>query len=726
MHFDSSMNLINTATVNSSNDSFDAAVCAHDDAITASGLDIWIGAEPTFTDRFSEAREWLCDALGESKQAYACRIIKRLCETSPGAIILRTLGRQYPDEPRPRWSLGLYRRRDGAAIADGLPQDPLDTICACDVAELERFWLALKNALDHDGWSAAGFQSQCDDNSDSRLRVLFRTDSQPLMTDPAADCRCARIPVQSRAIPPEGIIDDLAEEGSYLVAIGCSPSGPDNSLQPCIELPGFADVDTFHAFLQRVASAARESGITRLVWRGFPPPVDEKVAWMTLTPDPAVVEVNDAPAATAREFLTFSRNLFTIARHEGLAPYRLNYNGYISESGGGGQFTIGGPSPDRSPFFVSPHLLSHLVAYLNHHPSLSYWFAPVYVGSYSQSPRSDENVRESFSELKVTLRHLNATTAPQPEFIWSCLSPFMVDTSGNAHRSEINIEKLWNPYLPDRGRLGLVEFRAFRMAMDAESATAIAAMLRAIVAMLARRNMHQPLIDWGNELHDCFALPYYQLRDLHTVFGDLAAAGFGLGLPITERLCCDRWRHVGDAEFYGCRLDVDFAVEFWPLIGDATEQAGGSRLVDASTQRLQITLRHTSGKEADLDNWQLLANRFRIPMRREQDETGHLSIAGLRYRAFTPWIGLHPGLGVQTPVELILLPPGGEAGLRCILHDWHPEGLAYDGLPASIEEARRRIAERFVIEEITCSEIPGALTPPVEAVSDCCLDLRQI
>lgn len=725
MHFDSSNNLINTAAVNSGNDSFDAAIRAHDEAVAASGMDIWIGAEPTFTNRFSEAGEWLCEALGESKQAYACRIIKRLHETSPGAIILRTLGRQYPGEPRPRWSLGLYRRRDGAALADGLPQDPLDSSCGCDVAGLEGFWRALKTALDSDGWTATGFHSEGDDNSHSGLRVLFRTDSHPLMADPASDPRLARVPVQSRAIPPEGIVDDLAEEGSYLVAVGYAPTGPDDSRQPCIELPGFGDVALFQAFLQRVASAARESGVTRLVWRGFPPPVDASVAWLTLTPDPAVLEVNEAPAATAGEFLAFSRMLFTIARQEGLAPYRLNYNGNISESGGGGQFTLGGPSPARSPFFLTPHLLSHLVAYLNHHPSVSYWFAPAYIGSYGQSPRSDENVREFFSELKVTLQHLNANTAPEPELIWRSLSPFMVDISGNAHRSEINIEKLWNPYLPGRGRLGLVEFRAFRMTTDAETAAAIAAMLRAIVAMLARRDMHQPLIDWGSRLHDCFALPYYQLRDLRAVFDDLDAAGFGLGSPITERLCTDHWRHVGDTEFSGCRLDVDFAVEFWPLIGDATEHSGGSRLVDASTLRLQITLRPISGEEADLDNWQLLANRFRVPMRRERDKSGPLAIAGLRYRAFVPWIGLHPGLDAQTPVMLILLPPGCRTGLRCTLHGWRPDGLAYDGLPESIEAARRRIAERFVVEEVPAAEIPGALTPPVEAISECCLDLRR-
>jgi|GEM_PF-1063662 len=545
------------------------------------------------------------------------------------------------------------------------------------------------------------------------------------VTDPAAEPRLLRAPVQSRAIPPEGLEDDLASEGLYLVSIGCAPSGPENSLQPCIELPGFADVELFADFVQCVAIAATAAGLTHLVWRGFPPPVDASVAWITLTPDPAVLEVNEAPAASIAGFLDMSRRLFDVVQSSGLAPYRLNYNGDISESGGGGQFTLGGPSAERSPFFVAPHLLSRLILYLNHHPSLSYWFAPVYVGSYSQSPRTDENVLESFSELQVALQQLAASSAPAPEFIWRSLSPFLVDTSGNAHRSEINIEKLWNPYLPGRGCLGLVEFRAFRMMMDAQSAAAIAVMLRALAAMLARQEPHHALIEWGSRLHDRFALPFYLLQDLHTVFDDLECAGLGLGEPITRRLCADNWRHVGDAELAGCRLDVDLAIEFWPLLGDAAEQAGGSRLVDASTKRLQLTLRSSGEQDTDLDGWRLLAGNFLVPLRREQDDAGEVLITGLRYRAFVPWAGLHPGLGAQSPIVLWLLPPAGENGLRCTLHDWQPEGKAYDGLPVHLDEARRRIAERFVVEEILPEQVPDAVNPPDEAVSDYCLDLRR-
>jgi uncharacterized protein (DUF2126 family) len=708
--------------VESDHGSFDAAVRAHDAAVAACGLDIWIGAEPTFTNRRSLMPEWLTDAVGETKQTYACHIIEQLHARAPGSIVLRTLGRQYAREERPRWSLGLYQRRDARQLAEKLPTDPLGRACVCDADRIESFWQALVQALDCDEWAACGFRI----DGEFGLRVLFGCDGKRPAADPVSDARLERSSLHSRVIPADGAVDDLAAEGLYLVALGCAPTGPQDSLQPCIELPALPDVATFLAFVRRVARAVTESGLDHLVWRGFPPPVDETVAWTTLTPDPAVLEINAAPAATASHFLAMSRTLYSVAEAAELSPYRLQYNGVISESGGGGQFTLGGPTPERSPFFLAPRLLAQLVVYLNHHPSLSYWFAPAYIGSFSQSPRADENVFESFSELQVALRHLAAAGAPEPEFIWRSLSPFLVDTSGNAHRSELNIEKLWNPFLPGRGRLGLVEFRAFRMAPDAETATAIATLLRSLAAMLSRRYELQPLIEWGSRLHDRFSLPFYLRQDLHAVFDDLAAAGVGLEDVITKRLTVDDWRHVGDVEFTGWQLSVERAFEFWPLLGDSATQQGGSRLVDASTTRLQLMLRPIDPPSAELDRGVLLANGYRLPLRRERDEIGAVYVTGLRYRAFVPWTGLHPGLGAQGPVVLALQPPGAQRGLRVTLHDWQPQGNAYDGLPDSIAEARRRICERFVVEEITLEEFPDPLEPPPECLSEHCFDLRQV
>ena len=701
---------------------FDAAVSAHDEALAARAIDVWIGAEPTFTRRSSESAEWLSEALGDSKQRYAQRIVQRMHAHYPGSLVLRSVGRQYAGEDRPRWSLGLYQRRDGRALADNMPVDPLAASAPCGPEIVHDFWANLIAVLNRHGWVGTGFQTA----GDMGLRVLFRLDGERPAADPQQDPRLARSSVHDHAIPLTGAVDGLAAEGLYLLAIGCAPLGPESAPQPCIELPAFPDVPDFLVFLRQVAEAASLAGLQQLVWRGFPPPVDNTVAWTTLTPDPAVVEINAAPSADVRHFLDMSRTLYAMAEAEGLSTYRLQYNGNVSDSGGGGQFTLGGPSPAHSPFFVYPQLAARLVRYLNQHPALSYWFAPPYVGSFSQSPRADENVRESFSELSLALQQLAKTTDPQPEFIWRTLSPFLVDTSGNAHRSELNIEKLWNRYLPGRGCLGLVEFRAFRMAPDPQSAASIAALLRAIVALLSRQDAAPELIDWGQLLHERFALPFYLRQDLDRVLVDLASAGLGLGEPISRCLRDDSARHIGHAEIGNCRLEVDQAIEFWPLLGDAASQEGGSsRLVDASTTRLQLSLRSAGGNRKDLDGWQLLAGGYRVPLRDERDERGALGVMGLRYRSFVPWTGLHPGIGVQAPVVLTLLPPAGGHGLRITLHEWQPQGAPYQGLPATPEEAGNRRDERFVVEELPLERAPESLPPPPEALSDYCLDLRR-
>ena len=702
---------------------FDAAVSAHDEALADRAIDVWIGAEPTFTRRSSESAEWLSEALGDSKQRYAQRIAQRLHAHYPGSLVLRSVGRQYAGEHRPRWSLGLYQRRDGRALADNMPVDPLAASAPPCVPEIVHDFCAnLIAVLNRHGWVGTGFQTA----GDMGLRVLFRLDGERPAADPQQDPRLARSSVHDHAIPLTGAVDELAAEGLYLLAIGCTALGPESAPQPCIELPAFPDVPDFLVFLRQVAEAASLAGLQQLVWRGFPPPVDNTVAWTTLTPDPAVVEINAAPSADVRHFLDLSRTLYAMAEAEGLSTYRLQYNGNVSDSGGGGQFTLGGPSPAHSPFFVYPQLAARLVRYLNQHPALSYWFAPAYVGSFSQSPRADENVRESFSELSLALQQLAKTTDPQPEFIWRTLSPFLVDTSGNAHRSELNIEKLWNPYLPGRGCLGLVEFRAFRMAPDPQSAASIAALLRAIVALLSRQDAAPELIDWGQLLHERFALPFYLRQDLDRVLVDLASAGVGLGEPISRCLRDDSACHIGHAEIGNCRLEVDQAIEFWPLLGDAASQEGGSsRLVDASTTRLQLSLRPAGGNKTDLLGWQLLAGGYWVPLRDERDERGALGVMGLRYRSFVPWTGLHPGIGVQAPVVLTLLPPAGGHGLRITLHEWQPQGAPYQGLPATPEEAGNRRDERFVVEELPLERAPESLPPPPEALGDYCLDLRR-
>jgi uncharacterized protein (DUF2126 family) len=498
-----------------------------------------------------------------------------------------------------------------------------------------------------------------------------------------------------------------------------------------IELPALPDVKSFVTVLDIIGRAALKAKVAGLGLRGFPPPIDDTVAWTTLTPDPAVLEVNQAPESTLTAFHRSTRTLFELAAGVGLSPYRLHYNGAFSDSGGGGQLTFGGPSPADSPFFRAPQLLPRLIRYLIRHPSISYWFATQYVGGSSQSPRPDEGVRESFLELEVGLQQLALMDAPRAEMIWGTLCHFLADASGNPHRSELNIEKLYNRFLPGRGCLGLVEFRALAMPASAELATARALLLRSLIVMLSREDKVTQLTHWGDALHDRFALPFFLRRDLREVFADLKQAGLGLGSVLEELLLAKDGVVLGSVECGGDRLVVEQALEFWPLVGDvASQEVGGSRLVDASTSRIQVRLDplgSTDAHRADFseEGLRLSVKGHVVPLRTEQEGGRPVHLMGLRFRSFMPWSGLHPAISAEKTVALTLQHASGEA-MRATLYPWRPNGEAYPGLPTDPADAAVRRAERFVVERLDAASLPPPAPTPASVTTQYCVDMRRL
>lgn len=669
---------------------FDDAVRRHDARIGALGLDVWVGSEPTFTDRFAQTPEWLNQPLGGDKEQRAEALLAGLGRWAPGAAILRSVGRQYPGEELPRWSLGLYERRDGRPVWQG-PPDPLLVEAGEPLEPDLDVWVAtLADNFWRSGWRVWPVRGAS--ASERRLLVCFAADAEaPDLADP----RLERPSIHGRTIPESGLRDELAEAGAHLFLLRaeCLDGAP----VACLELPSLPDVARFLEVLDGVALAASALGLTGLMLTGYPPPVDASVAWTTLTPDPAVVEVNAAPSADASEFLLRCRRIYATATEQELAPYRLYYNGVVADSGGGGQITLGGPSPTASPFIRQPEVLPRLVRFFNQHPALSYLFAHDYVGSGGQSVRSDERGADAYYELALTLALLQRAGPLTPDLVWRSLTHFLCDAAGNSHRAEINIEKLWNPHLPGRGQLGLVEFRALRMQRTPERATALACLLRALVAMLSVRDEQPLLRDWGRDLHERFALPFYLEQDLRAVLEILAEAGLDLDAPIRDQLMADEFRLWGRAELPGCVLEVRRGVEFWPLLGDAAspEQGGGYRMVDASTARLELRLLPAGTDAADWADWRVLVQGVPLPMRLERDVQGPARVFGLRYRNFVPYWGLHPALPAQGPLSLVLGHPRHGGAYRVTLHEWRPNGEAYPGLPADLEEAACRRAERI-------------------------------
>ena len=660
-----------------------------DSALRRSGLEsLWLGAEPTFTRRESQEPWWLWVAEGGDKEDRARALLLDLANQPAlgrSPIIVRSVGRQYPGEERPRWSFGLWHLRDGRPAWRG-PVDPWQVSgerprrgAGDDGLRQSR---ALAEALSAE-LRANGAQTLTYAAADGSVRAAS---ARPALTIDPEDSLLARRSVHGGALPKTGLCDPAAEAGLLVFAVTYSVE--DDALS--LELPALSGVDGFLEVLAAVERAARVVGEDVLILKGFPPPVDPRCAWLTVTPDPGVIEVNMAPARSLGEFETSMRALHQSAARVGLSAVRYRYNGAVTDSGGGGQITFGGPTPRESPFFQHPELLPALLRYVNRHPALSYAFAMDCVGSASQGPRPDEGVRERFEELSVALDRIAVhPELHEPEMLWQALAPLLVDASGNAHRAEINIEKLWNPHLTLRGQLGLVELRSLGMEASAERATAVAALFALVLARLVKASYREALCDWGASLHDRFGLPQQLAADLDEVLADLRAHDLAVPTRMEELLRTQRPAIAG-VDLPGACLTVTRGLEFWPLMGDvASQEERSARVVDASTARLQLLVETSDGAAPGT----ISANGFAVAL---QPQPGDRFVAGVRYRCFAPAPGLHPGLDPQDP--LVISWSRGDRHATLTLHEWIPGGGAYPGLPTDAAEAAARRAARVVTQ----------------------------
>jgi uncharacterized protein (DUF2126 family) len=543
----------------------EASLAVHDELIARKGLEIWVGAEPTFTRADSIDPAWTAAAEGDDKLARAHALATAFADRTPGAAVSRIVGRQYPDEDQARFAFGV-RWPDG----------------------------------EHGGLRTVG-----------------------------------------------GLAEITAVTGG------------------------------------RVERDAEE----------LPPPADLGTdRWLSVTPDPGVVEVNMAPSSSTRDFYTHARSIWSAAQQTGLAPLRYRFNGDVGDSGGGGQLTLGASRPDASPFVRYPHVLPALIRYFNNHPSLSYWFANECVGSASQGPRPDEGTRERWDELEVTLGWLEALADRgelPPEQLWHALGPLLVDSSGNSHRAELNVEKLWNPHIaphgPRHGKMGVIELRAVRMPERPGMLAALAALFRSIVARLCVSDYRAPLVDWHDELHDRFALPCALERDLRMVLGDLDE--HQLGLPGELRRELEAWRSPGITCRLGdATLGLRPALEFWPLVGDvASQERATARWVDASTQRWELSF---DGAGPD----KIVIGGKWAHLRSIGDGVRAI---GVRRRIYQPSPGLHPGLPVIDPLVIEWAWAG--RAQRVELWAWRPGGGPYSGLPRDDRDALERRQERVKV-----------------------------
>lgn len=443
-------------------------------------------------------------------------------------------------------------------------------------------------------------------------------------------------------------------------------------------------------YLDMLASveAAADKLKLKVVIEGYEPPRDNRMVKLGVSPDPGVVEVNIHPAKTWKEIVNNYDVLFEQARLSRLSSEKFMVDGKHTGTGGGNHITIGGVTPSDSPLLRRPGLLRSLVTYWQHHPGLSYLFSSQFVGPTSQAPRVDEGRPEMLYELELAFSQIPDNEDIPFWMVDRIFRNLLIDITGNTHRAEFCIDKLYSPD-SSTGRLGILEFRAFDMPPNKQMCIVQLLLLRCLVARFWKNPYKGRLVRWGTQLYDKFMLPHYVYQDLKEVTEDLQEQGYPFQLSWLETFFEFRFPLYGKIKVQEMELQLRMGIEPWHVLGEEAVSGGTARFVDSSVERVEVKI-----SNFNTDRYMVTCHGIPLPLK-ETEIKGEY-VAGVRYRAWSPPSALHPTLGKDVPLVFDVLDTWNNKSIGgCIYHVSHPGGRNYDTFPVNSYEAEGRRISRF-------------------------------
>ena len=650
-----------------------------------------------------------------------------------------------PDRPaqpagaeRPRWLTSRWWFRDNRLVL--VPGDspmgfrlPLNSLPWVADEDLPKAFPKDPYADDADNDALAAAEDEPSGAHDPEDREPRRHESARWVPRTAL-CVEVRDPVRSHTADaelPEIEGDDEAADAkraarsAHQAAVEKYALKPGQSSIVYIFMPPLDEVDDYLALVTAIEATAEQLQLP-VVLEGYPPPRDKRLKMLQITPDPGVIEANIQPVHHWRELVDNTEFLYQSAFESRLSAEKFMVDGRHTGTGGGNHFVLGGATPADSPFLRRPDLLASLLLYWHNHPSLSYLFSGLFIGPTSQAPRVDEARNVQLYELEIALQEIHRASEEQgdampPWLVDRTLRNILIDVTGNTHRSEFCIDKLYSPEGPT-GRLGLLELRAFEMPPHARMSIAQKLLMRALVARFWRQPYRAPATRWGTQLHDRFMLPAWVQADFADVMRDMREAGFAFDDAWFAPHFEFRFPIVGDVQLLGMQLELRNALEPWHVMGE--ESAGGAtaRYVDSSLERLQ--LRVTGFNDS---RYALTCNGQALPLQPLGTEGEYA--CGVRFKAWNPWSALHPTIQPHGPLVFDVFDTwNGRSVGGCRYHVAHPGGRSYDSFPINAYEAESRRLARFAPMGHTAGRAaapPAALALPGSREFPCTLDLRR-